>query len=787
MTRISSLAANTSLLQQIFRTRSELFDLETKIGSGKGSQDYKGIGTDTQRLINLENTRSQLQQYIKNNEQMDLRLNIAATAVEGLNDVVRDFRNVMLDYQTSDKKDQKAVRDIQDNAFRSLQSLQGLLNTEVDGRFLFSGARVGTQPVDFGLTSLNDFQSTFDGSRVQVSTTRDSNLENFSFNKDTLTTAADWLKFERNVGATAQVDRITVAGAVQSDDKFTVTINGTAFNATAANAPAVAAALVLAINTSTAEPVTAADLGGGVFTLTADVANTGFTSAVATTEADGSGGGDQTIATVPTTLNVPGKFTNVAVGSTITISDTGGVNDGTFEVIAKTGSTLKIRTEQLTDEAANPVVITYQDPADSTKTITLDTALAFTRNNNTMVRSAKQLTEEGANEVVITFQDPADSTKTITLNTTLAFTRANNTMVRSADDAITAIPVGAKITIASASANNASFTVKSNDGTNLVVEESDAITDIPVGAKITIASAGTNNASFTVKSNDGTNLVIETKRFTDQGTTAAKFFQFTAAANLNFVDGGASADTITAPANTFQDAAGNALAAGIKLVIANTGDANNGQTYTIASVSSDKSTVTLVTTDAVTAGTGKNGTVTAEKAAGTISSTSYFKGDQVAMTHRVDSKRDFEYDLNAVDPGFEKAIRAMKITLQGVFQTEGGLDQNTDRIEKILFLLNSALDRAPPGGTPPFGLELSSNIEQIEQDLGFDRVLIDATNTLHADLISFLDGSVSKLENIDLTEVITLLLNQQLALDASFQAFARIRQLSLMNFLGRNS
>ena len=152
------------------------------------------------------------------------------------------------------------------------------------------------------------------------------------------------------------------------------------------------------------------------------------------------------------------------------------------------------------------------------------------------------------------------------------------------------------------------------------------------------------------------------------------------------------------------------------------------------------------------------------------------------MTHRVDSKRNFEYDLNAVDPGFEKAIRAMKITLPGVFQTEGGLDQNTDRIEKILFLLNSALDRAP-GRTPPFGTELSSNIEQIERDLGFDRVLIDTTNTLHADLISFLDGSVSKVEDINLTEAITLLLNQQLALEASFQVFARIRQLSLSNFL----
>ncbi|HIE19704.1 MAG TPA: hypothetical protein EYP72_01560, partial [Rhodospirillales bacterium] len=301
----------------------------------------------------------------------------------------------------------------------------------------------------------------------------------------------------------------------------------------------------------------------------------------------------------------------------------------------------------------------------------------------------------------------------------------------------------------------------------------------------TISSGSTNNATFTVKSNDGTNLVIESKRFTDQGTTAAKYFTFTTGASLAFNDNTPLADTIVAPSSTFQDAAGNALAAGTKLVI--TGTDSNNATYTIASVSSDKSTVTLVTSDTVTTEAAGAGTVTLEKAAGTISSTSYFKGDQVAMTHRVDSKRDFEYDLNAVDPGFEKAIRAMKITLQGVFQTEGGLDQNTDRIEKILFLLNSALDRAPPGGTPPFGLELSSNIEQIEQDLGFDRVLIDATNTLHADLISFLDGSVSKLENIDLTEVITLLLNQQLALDASFQAFARIRQLSLINFLGRNS
>jgi hypothetical protein len=709
MTRISSLASNTSLLLQIFRTRSKLFDLEVQIGSGKVSQVYSGIASSSERLINQENIRNKLQKYIDNNDQMDLRLKIGVTAVQGVRDLVRKFRTAMLNFQTSDPKDATKVKDIQDNAFRSLQSIEGLLNTSVDGRFLFSGARIKTQPVSLGLTNLADFQTTFDGSRVQVSTTRDSSLEDFTFNKDSGTTAANWLQFERSVGAIAQVDTITVGGTVEVGDKFTLTLNGVAFSFTATTTSAndVAVGLANAVNAG-GEPVTASAPAGGIFTLTADTAGAAFTSAVATTETDGSTADAQTIATGATADNVPGgsrvtatssEFANVAVGSTITITGTGGVNDGTYEVTAKTGTTLSIRTEQLTDEAANVVTISYQNPT--------------------------------------------DSAKTIVLSTTIGFTRANNTMTRTLGDAISAIPVG---------------------------------------TKITVTDAGANNASFTVKSNDGTNLVVESKHFTDQGTTADKYFQFTAATNLSFVDGGASADTIVAPANTFQDAAGNALPAGTKLVIAGTGDANNGNTYTIASVSSDKSTVTLVATDAVTVGAGLNGTVTAEKSAGTISSTSYFKGDRTTMTHRIDSNRNFEYDINAVDAGFEKAIRAMKIAMQGVFKTEGGLDQNTDRIDKILFLLDSALERAP-GGTPPYGAELSSNIEQIELDLGFDRVLIDSTNKLHTSFISFLNTSIAKVEDINQTEAVTLLLNQQQALEASFQVFARIRQLSLNQFL----
>ena len=711
MNRISSYSSNASLLQQIFRTRNSLFDLESQIGTGKKSSDYSGISANTERLINQENTREQLKQYVINNEQMDLRLNIAADVVEGSKQIIRDFRVALNDFETRNKQDPHNVKLIQDNAFNSLNALESMLNTKIDGRYIFAGSRHDKLATDFRMTTLEDFQATFDGSRVQVATTREAHLENFNFNKDSGTNSANWLKFERSAGASAQVDTITVAGTVEVGDLFSVSVNGVNYSFTAASTSVndIATGLAAAVNADGGMPVTASGATGGAFTLTADVLGTALHTSVTSTEADLSIADAQTIVTAATTPNVPGgslitasssEFTNVTVGSTITITGTGGVNDGTFEVIAKSGTTISVRTEQLVDEAANPVVISYRDPTDKTKTITLDSTIAFTRLNNTMVRSA-----------------------------------------------------------------------------------GDEINNIPVGTKITISSAGANNdLSYTVKTNDGTNIVVESKHFTDQGTTGAKYFQFTAGTNLNFVDGGAAADSITAPANTFQDAAGNPLPVGTKLVIAGTGDANNGKTYTIASVSNDKSSVTLVSTDVVTAGTNKNGTATAEKAAGSISSFSYFKGDQTAITHRVDTKRDFEYDINASDPGFEKAIRAMKLILQGKFKTEGGLDQNTARIEQSLYLLNSSL-QLTTGGTAPFGEELSSNIEQMEIDLGYDRVLLDATNQLHNETINYLEISVAKIENVNTTETISRLLSQQQTLEASFQAFARIRAVNLSNFL----
>ncbi|MDA1024067.1 MAG: hypothetical protein O2817_12115 [Proteobacteria bacterium] len=77
----------------------------------------------------------------------------------------------------------------------------------------------------------------------------------------------------------------------------------------------------------------------------------------------------------------------------------------------------------------------------------------------------------------------------------------------------------------------------------------------------------------------------------------------------------------------------------------------------------------------------------------------------------------------------------------------------------------------------------ASNLEQVGLDLTFDQLLLSDTNKKHDQFIGFLESSIAGVENADPLDTITRLLDDQRALEASFQTLARIRQLSLINFL----
>ncbi|MEO5335834.1 MAG: hypothetical protein H7841_02910 [Magnetospirillum sp. WYHS-4] len=171
----------------------------------------------------------------------------------------------------------------------------------------------------------------------------------------------------------------------------------------------------------------------------------------------------------------------------------------------------------------------------------------------------------------------------------------------------------------------------------------------------------------------------------------------------------------------------------------------------------------------------------------TLSVNSYYSGDRETISHRLTQNASMDIEINATNAAFEKAIRAMGIMAQGVYGTNGGLDQNSDRADEAYWLLTAALNITNTG-TPPYGAADQTgtnkyNIEQLELDLGFHSIQISETNVRLNDYISFLDERTARIENIDDLEVMTSILDNENALEASYQVFARIKQLSLTKYL----
>ena len=708
MSRISNFSSNTTLVNQLLRTQGRLFDLETQVSSQKKSQDYLGVSVNSQRLLNLENTKSQLDRFINNNTQQSVRLSIEETVIDGLQTAVKDFKQILANYETGNERDQEAVTLVQSQAQQALLNIQNFLNTDVAGRFIFSGSRVTNEPVEFGVNTLSTFQALYDGVNVTVPTTRDAHLERFSYTQDENNKAAEF------------VDPTNFLSFAQDADGNAAT--------------------------------------GGNGSITA-------TSAL---------------------------FSNVAVGATITVADTTS-NDGTYTVssISSDGRTVEVQTTMLTDEAnALLTNIGYRDSTSPTEELSIDSS------------------------------DYGD----------LTFDRAANTIVASTADGLTNLAVGARFTVTGTSLNDGDFTVISNDGTTVTVASNkltdegigsgntffdsfagsqvvftdngtgtdtiaveqfggavavpDVFNGLAVGDTVTLTNTASNNITFTINaiSADGSTITV------DEGVTNETDLNtnFSGSNSFSYDAGTQLAFTGSTKSIVMEDLSGTAIpgafsALQVGMSITTTGTTSNNGTFTIATVSSDGSSVTV--TETITDEDDVNGArVQSFAASGNISATPYYSGDSSSTSHRTSELRSFDTGLTGIDPAFEKAIRAMKIILQGEFGSDGGLDENPERIAQAQYLLESSLELTV-SGTPPFGTELTSNIQQLQQNNGFNQVLLNDQNDLHKDFLGFIDSAVADIENSDPLEVITRLLDDSRALEASYQTFSRIRQLSLVNFL----
>jgi len=107
---------------------------------------------------------------------------------------------------------------------------------------------------------------------------------------------------------------------------------------------------------------------------------------------------------------------------------------------------------------------------------------------------------------------------------------------------------------------------------------------------------------------------------------------------------------------------------------------------------------------------------------------------------------------------------------------------NAHRMQDALNLIDLSL-KGNSSTNPQYEAGFTNNIEQSFVTLGYQRSLIIESNDIHTRLAGFFETRVSELENIDKIDAITRLLDDQKSIEASYQAMAAVRGLSLHNYL----
>lgn len=145
MTRVTDFAQHNLTQFHLRNVQERMFDAQIQISTGTVADRYSEIGTESGRLVSLESTRTRIDQYVKNIEIVDQRLQVMESNASQIFELASTFRTLLVNglnaEQSSDLGLAQGAQDI-------LQQVAGLLNERQDGRYLFAGTATNVPPVD---------------------------------------------------------------------------------------------------------------------------------------------------------------------------------------------------------------------------------------------------------------------------------------------------------------------------------------------------------------------------------------------------------------------------------------------------------------------------------------------------------------------------------------------------------------------------------------------------------------------------------------------------------------
>lgn len=163
MTGISTLGLFSRLQQANLGTQQRLQDLNDQIATGKKGSRFGDFGPSDSRIsLDLRPTLDRFDVYTRNINLSRGRTDVMETVLTRVSEIARDMSDTLVSVQGTF---QPSMGPIREKAAKGLQEVTELLNTVVDGRYVFAGAENQTPPVsDAGVADLlSSFRSVSGG------------------------------------------------------------------------------------------------------------------------------------------------------------------------------------------------------------------------------------------------------------------------------------------------------------------------------------------------------------------------------------------------------------------------------------------------------------------------------------------------------------------------------------------------------------------------------------------------------------------------------------------------
>src|SRR5688572_7182317 len=144
---VATLAQNLLLQTQVRHIQTQLDRTQLQIASGKKTDVYSGLGSTSRITLDLHRQREQIQNYRDTIASTSARMQVMDKAMTRLTEIGTEFRAKFLQNRIYMGTDPNVRAVFQGEAQSALKEINQILNSQYEGRYLFSGRLITTPPM----------------------------------------------------------------------------------------------------------------------------------------------------------------------------------------------------------------------------------------------------------------------------------------------------------------------------------------------------------------------------------------------------------------------------------------------------------------------------------------------------------------------------------------------------------------------------------------------------------------------------------------------------------------